>query len=462
MNSRLPWGSGWWLTLCALIFFFAPAPAADLKNRSTSRSGQFIVYCDDRDVRGQVTSSVEEVKGELLRILQEGDNWDFPIIISIDRAEAGKPVPPTRVLLSSTLTGPKIDIMVRVGDDPSKVMLNRHVLRALLLELAYRERVTIQAGERYTEPPWWVAEGFFQTIRRREAGEAGPDANIFKSIVNTDKLPALEKFLVNPPMLLDTPAGTVDSACAMCLLEALLAMPNGAQNLGRFIRRSPDANGDVLGMLGRQFPVLAGSPQNLAKWWALQVTRFARNEDWQGMSLAETEKEFSALMKLEVAMDKKGTMQKFDLVNFEEFVKAPGARHALSLARVKIAALAAKANPLYRPIISEYENICGQLSVRKTRGIAKRMADIEQYRTTLHERMGQITDYMNWYEATQDVGQSGTFNRYLRQAREAATPPPPPPADPKITQYLDGLEKDFAPLLPDTIPGVAPKGAVNR
>jgi hypothetical protein len=167
-------------------------------------------------------------------------------------------------------------------------------------------------------------------------------------------------------------------------------------------------------------------------------------------------------MKLEVAVDKKGTMQKFDLANFEEFVKAPGASHALNLARVKIAALTAKANPLYRPIISEYEQICSQLAVRKTRGIAKRMADIEQYRTALHEKMGQITDYLNWYEATQDVGNVGTFNRYLRQAREAATPPPPPPADPKITEYLDGLEKDFAPLFPDTIPGVSPKGAVIR
>jgi hypothetical protein len=453
----MPWS--WLLALCAVFCFRAPAEAVDLKNRSTSRSGQFIVYCDDRDVRARVVSSVEEVKGDVLRILQEADDWDFPIIISIERAEAGKPVPATTVQLSSTLAGPKIDIIVRVGDDPSKVFLHRHVLRALFLEIAYRERVTIKPGERYTEPPWWLADGFFQTIRRREAGQ---DTDIFKSIVNTDKLPALEKFLTRPPTLLDTPAGTVDSACAMCLVEALLALPNGAQNMGRFIRRSPDAGADVLGMLGRQFPVLAGSPQNLAKWWALQVARFAHNEDWQGMNLAESEKEFAGLLTLEVAMDKKGTLQKFALADFEQFVKAPGARTALSMARVKIAALAAKASPLYRPIISEYEHICGQLSVRRTRGIAKRIAEIEQYRTALHEKMGLITDYMNWYEATQDVGNPGAFDRYLRQAREAAAPPPPPPADPKITEYLDALEKDFQPLFPDTIPGVSPKGAVIR
>ena len=70
MISRLPWLQ--WLLLGAMLLGLAPARAVDLKNRSTSRSGQFIVYCDDRDVRGRVVSSVEEVKGEMLRILQEG------------------------------------------------------------------------------------------------------------------------------------------------------------------------------------------------------------------------------------------------------------------------------------------------------------------------------------------------------------------------------------------------------
>lgn len=433
--------------------------AVDLKNRSTSRSGQFIVYCDDREVRSRVVGSVEDLKTDVLRLLQETDSWDFPIVISIDRAEPGKQVPPVSVQLTNTITGAKIDVAVMVGDDPSKVVLHRHILRAMFLEMAYRDRVTLKPGERYTEPPWWLADGIFQTIRRREEGS---ETDIFKSIVNTDKLPELEKFLTRPPTLLDTTAGKVDSACAMCLIEALLALPNGPQNLSRFIQRSPDAGGDMLGMLGAQFPALAGSPQSLAKWWALQLARFATNDNWQGMSLAETEKEMTSVLTVEVTMDKTGRTQKFPVSDFPQFVKLPGAKNALNVARVKIAALTARANPLFRPVISEYEQICSQLSVRKTGGIAERIASIERYRSSLLQRMGQITDYMNWYEATQAEVRTGEFDQYLRRAKEAAAPRPLPPVDPRIVEYLDSLEKDFQPLLPHTIPGISPSGAASR
>ncbi len=456
MSLVLRWG---WLVLFLAAWAAAPARAVDLKNRSTSRTGQFIVYCDDREVRSRVVSSVEEVKADLLRILQAPDEWDYPIIISIDRAEPGKPESPVTLQLTNTLAGPKIDIGVRIGNDPARVFLQRHIVRALLLEMAYRDRANLRPGERYTEPPWWLAEGFLQAIRRR-TDDGGKD--IFKSIVNTDKLPELEKFLLHRPTLLDTPAGTVDSACALCLVEALLMLPNGAQNMTRFIRRSPEAVADPLATLAVQFPALSGSPQSLAKWWALQIARYANADRWQGMSLADTEKELAMVLTIEIPIDKAGNTQKFDLQHFADFVKLKEARGPLMVARVKVAALAARAHPLYRPVISEYEEICSQLSVKKTKGLSERIASIEQYRMALVQRMGQISDYLNWYEATQAEGSVEAFQQYLQRAREAAAPPPPPPPNPKVASYLDSLEKDFQPILPNTLPGPAPTGAASR
>ncbi|MEI7776786.1 MAG: hypothetical protein WCK17_18670, partial [Verrucomicrobiota bacterium] len=133
--------------------------AVDLRNRSTSSSGQFIVYCDDREVRSRVVSTAEEIKADMLRVLHETDYGKFPIVITIEPADPDKPLPPVAVQLVNTIAGPKIDIVVHFGDDPAKVFLQRHIIRALLLDMAYRDRPAFKPNQPYTESPWWLVEG---------------------------------------------------------------------------------------------------------------------------------------------------------------------------------------------------------------------------------------------------------------------------------------------------------------
>lgn len=457
MNRRP--ARGWWVLFLALLVP-ATGTAVDLKNRSTSSSGQFIVYCDNREVRGRTVGFVEESKSAVLRLLHEADQWSFPIIVSIEPAPAGQPMTaPVSVTLVSTIAGPKVDVAVRVGEDPSRVFLQRHIVRALLLEMAYRDRPPIRGGERYAEVPWWLAEGIVQGIQKFGPG----NREVFQSIVNTEKLPPLEKFLSQPPIHLDAAAGAVDRACALSLVEALLHLPNGPKNLGRFIRAWPDAGGDAMGALAAHFPGLDSSPQGLAKWWTLQLAGLAKSDRWQILSPAAVEAELRNVLDLNVATDKAGETRRFAIAKFDDYLKLPGAKSALRDAQVKIVGLITKSDPLFQSILSEYEEICRLLVVRKTKGIAVRLADLARYRETLLRRREQITDYLNWYEATQTPGATGEFDKYLR-AVESLTPrpQPPPQADPKISAYLDSLERDFAPLRPNMIPGVQPKGSASR
>ena len=432
---------------------------ADLKNRSTSRTGQFIVYCDDRELRSQVVSHVEEWKTDMLQAMRESDGWSSasaPVVVTIDPADPDKPVPPVTVRWVNTIAGPKIDVVVRVGSDPSEVFLQRHLMRAMLLEISYRDRPPPRANQPYAEPPWWMVEGLIEIMRVRN-GTSGTD--IFKSIVNTEKLPAIDRFLTQPPAHLDTVAGAVDRACAMCLIEALLGLPNGGGNLMRFLKTWPDAGNDAVGALAAQYPALAGSNQSLAKWWTLHLARFAGGDRVAGMNLEDTDRDLTALLSFEVSLDKSNRKQRFDVASFPNFVKLKGARTALQMQQVKIVSLQTNANPLFRPVLMEYEKIFSLLSQRKTRGIAERIASIEEYRRTIMQRMGEITDYLNWYEATQPVGRTGLFDQYIRRAEKFATPAP---FDPRISEYLDRLEQDFAPLAPNALPGMTPTGAASR
>jgi hypothetical protein len=245
----------------------------------------------------------------------------------------------------------------------------------------------------------------------------------------------------------------------MCLVEALLGLPNGASNLGRFIQAWPASAGDVQGALAAQFPVLGGTEHALAKWWSLHLARFASGDRIVGMTLAETNQQLSALLSFEIPIDKSGKVQRFEVKDFANFAKLPAAKLALQAQNVKLAALTANAHPLFRPVIAEYQEIVSQVSLRKTRGIADRIANIEQYRQTVMEQMGQISDYLNWYEATQPAGRTGVFEPYIRRAEKLAEPAQ---VDPRVTEYLDQLEQDFAPLAPNAFPGITPAGAASR
>jgi hypothetical protein len=121
--------------------------------------------------------------------------------------------------------------------------------------------------------------------------------------------------------------------------------------------------------------------------------------------------------------------------------------------------LGANAHPLFRPILAEYEQILSQLSAKKTRRIAERIATIEKYRATIMDQMSQITDYLNWFEATQPAGRTGVFDQYIRRAEKMSEPAP---VDSRMTEYLDQLEQDFAPIAPNAFPGITPQGAASR
>ena len=57
--------------------------AVDLRARSTSSSKQFIVFCDDAELRRQTTTFVEEVKRDVLALLVQPDRWRIPIVVAV-------------------------------------------------------------------------------------------------------------------------------------------------------------------------------------------------------------------------------------------------------------------------------------------------------------------------------------------------------------------------------------------
>jgi len=100
--------------------------------------------------------------------------------------------------------------------------------------------------------------------------------------------------------------------------------------------------------------------------------------------------------------------------------------------------LVGTAHPVLRPVAREYQQIAALLMRGKRRGITKRVSYLDGIRKELAARMGDIDDYMNWFEATQMENQSGAFNDYLKTANQSQLSAPRR-RDP-LSVYLDALE----------------------
>ena len=412
--------------------------SADRENRTISRSKQFVVYCEDAPLRRQVASLTEEIKTDVLELLGEsGDRWKIPILITL-APSAGQTRQAVIFQMVATPDGTKINIDAEIGANPAAVNLRRQIVRAVLLEISRRERPAIRGNEAFLEPPWWLVDGSIEIFRRRDFGV---DSDLFRRLVENNKMPPIEQFLGLRADGLGATAQAIDAACAMGLVQLLIEQPNGRANLGRLVRRWPDTGSDPMAALKKDFPSLAEGTASLQKWWTLNLARFAASDRFRGLSLKETDKQLGALLEIELAIDKAGTRKTFAIADYAQFMKLPNARAVLTARKQAIFTLGAQANALLRPVVSDYEEIVSLILRGKTQKLAARLENIEAYRTTVLNRMDQIADYLNWYEATQFGTRTNEFDSYLKAANEASREETHR-FDP-ISRYLDLMEKEY-------------------
>jgi hypothetical protein len=423
------------MALCLLTL--ADARAVDPKQRSDSSSQQFTVYCEDVRLRQRVASFVEEAKADVLQMMGVADRWKAPIVITIEKQTLANPGPPSLLRLVVTPAGPKIAIEVRIGDDPAAVNLQKQIVRAVLLEYAYRD-TPIRGGATFTESPWWVIEGAIQLARTRDIGV---ESELYRTLIETNKLPPIEEVLAEKPADSGATAMAFDQALALCLIQLLIDQPRGRESLARFVRDWPRGDGDPAALLKKEFPELALKRETLQKWWTLNLARFSAMDRYTGMTAEETEKELIPLLQIEAPADKAGPKKIFPVGEFDEYLKRPGIRAILTARHGEIIALGSRANALFRPVIAAYEAAFSSLAKGRKGGVRERLAEGERTRSVVLRRIAEIADYLNWFEATQMGLKSDTFDSYLKAAHEISEQDRKR-SDP-IGRYLNDLDQEF-------------------
>jgi hypothetical protein len=405
--------------------------AAATPERSVSTSRQFLVYGHDIKLRGAICDLAERTKRDLLERIGLRDEWSTPIVIRAQYQQANLPETPRAALnLSQTGFGLKLQLDLILAPELTQSEIRRELLGALLLEMMYRNAPDLGAGTTCIPPPDWLLDGL--------QAQANGGADALAASAAAGKIIRLEELLERRPGLLDASGRLLYGAYSIALVELLTRMPKGRERLARFISDLPTASNDPLADLGRHFPELIDAMAGSKNVWVSHVTRLAARQSGQSLSGHETERILHEILKVRISS---GVSEKaYYLHEFPAFLRAPSARLALTSLNRALSAFVARANPIYRPVIYEYEKLTARLARGKTQGIAKRLARLMEARQRIATQMGQIDDYMNWFEATQARGPSGAFADYMKAADSAARPEQR--RDP-ISVYVDFLEVQF-------------------
>jgi len=130
---------------CAAIFISIVLTAhfvhAASSEHSVSPSRQFVIYGADAELRGAVSDLAERTKADLLTLLRQRDNWIVPVVINLQPQQANLPeIPPADLRFSQTGFGLKLQLDLTISKNLDVSLVERGLLRAILLEMIYRKQ----------------------------------------------------------------------------------------------------------------------------------------------------------------------------------------------------------------------------------------------------------------------------------------------------------------------------------
>jgi hypothetical protein len=394
-----------------------------------SPSHQFIIYGGDATLRGMVSKLAEQTKANLLALLGQRDRWKTAIVINLQPQQANLPeIPPAELRLSQTGSGMKLQLDLMIAQNLNASLIERELLRTILLEMIYRKDSNIAPGVAFVEPPDWLLDGVLALTPGRNR------AQLVEALSVSEKTMSLEEFLRQRPEQLDSAGRMLYGARSFALVQLLVDGVEGRTRLARYIDSLSNASNDPAADLKAQFPVLAG---NTEKTWQSALTRARGAQNYQLLTFIESERQLDELLRVKIP----NTEKSLDLSGLAGRKASAAEKVALTELARTLLLFIGQANPVLRPIAREYQQMAALLARGKRRGITKRLVRLQSTREKLAARMSEVDDYMNWFEATQLPARSGVFADYLRAASQPQATSPRR-RDP-ISVYLDTLEDQF-------------------
>src|SRR5437762_5648360 len=260
---------------------------------SVSPSRQFVIYGADAALRGAVSDLAERTKADFLALLRQRDKWTVPIVVNLQLQQANLPeIPPADFRFSQTGFGLKLQLDLTLSEKLDSSLIERELLRAILLEMIYRKESHIAAGSVFVEPPDWLIDGVLALSPTSDHGQ------LIEALTTAHKTESLETFLRQRPKLLDSAGRTLYRAYSFALVQMLIDGRNGLALLAHYISHLSNASNEPLADLKTQFPFLGG---DVERTWQLTLSQLRNLQMYQYLTFAESERYLDELLRVKIS-----------------------------------------------------------------------------------------------------------------------------------------------------------------
>ena len=413
----MAWKRRFLILFACLAAVATGASAAPLAAGSSSRSGAFIAYSQDRDLRNKMLRAAEGALGEWEKIHETKAGSAAPIVLN-DKTHAvmpkgGEPVVP---LLFETEAGMKVQVDLYDEGAMDSGAFEAGLFSALALHAMHGAEAA-RVGKAFDLPPRWFVEGLVEELRRSRDGT--PDG-VYSALIQSGRPPELDAFFRQKPEILDAASLVLYRAQAVSLLLVLRKAQESKKGFAALLANPSFSRGGVEPVLAA-FPSL-GSQSALSKLWTLNIARSSMPPRMASLTVEQSERELADVLK-----SVKGGQ------DLPEAAKAQGGAFLMREFAVRIFNLEFRSHPLFQPVLEEYRNIATQLARRPKTRVAEKIRELQETRAQLVERSQKIADYLNWFEVTQ-IDEPRSF-REGKSGRSESIPFKNPYA-----VYLDSLE----------------------
>ncbi len=451
------------------VLCLEPLPAAEFQNFSYSESGQFKLYGLDSRTRRAFGRASEGLRNDCLAVLRLPQTGHYKYVVTLHGSERVLSRSRPRVrgrVFPLPEGGFRLNLDVMVDEQLDAETFQRELIDLFLLEQMFHppgRRI-----KRGSIPPW-LSEGTYELVLQRRGGKP---SRVYASLIAArEVIPIGELMDAEPNTLKDSLSRGIFQACSAALLKALLDQPEGDRRLKAFLEDLAIDGPPPRALLESHFPALTRQGDQLEKWWALQMASMSRPSAFDKLSAAETEERLVTALTLRFEETGKrgsggGFLSRFPgrsqdrnsegssesqttlaLDEFPSFIERKDANPVLLQVERELSAIRPRAFPLYEPILTRYIATIARLREGKTTGVAEELELLTRERQAVLQRMTEISDHLNWFEATQLSSGESAFSGYenaLRRLetleREAARRNDP------VSRYLDTFEREFKGL----------------